>query len=157
MTKRLVLLAMVLPLLALGACNTVEGAGQDMQSAGRAVERARLRHAAGRLRRRHEQGGAGGRAVLFGERDAALGRPRLGPVDLRLLPRSTLLDLKPRLCNPRQGGVVMSTLSEMKRPLMLMLVIVPMLALGACNTVEGAGQDMQSAGRSVERTAERNK
>mgnify|MGYP001319069040 FL=1 len=36
--KRLLLAAMLLPLLGLAACNTFEGAGQDLQSAGRAVE-----------------------------------------------------------------------------------------------------------------------
>ena len=39
----------------------------------------------------------------------------------------------------------------------LLSMMLSSLALAACNTVEGAGQDMQSAGRAVERTAERNK
>ena len=50
----------------------------------------------------------------------------------------------------------MKTLTQLKRPLML-LVVLPLLALAACNTVEGAGQDMQAAGKAVERTADRNK
>ena len=41
------------------------------------------------------------------------------------------------------------------------LVIVSMLTfasvLSACNTMEGAGKDMQSGGKSLENSAERNK
>ena len=50
----------------------------------------------------------------------------------------------------------MARLVEVRRTLMLALVL-PLLALAACNTVEGAGQDMQSAGKAMERTADRNK
>ena len=50
----------------------------------------------------------------------------------------------------------MARLVELKRTVMLAMVL-PLLALAACNTVEGAGQDMQSAGKAVERTADRNK
>ena len=50
----------------------------------------------------------------------------------------------------------MTRLFEMKRSVLAMMVL-PLLALGACNTVEGAGQDVQAAGRAVERTADRNK
>ena len=50
----------------------------------------------------------------------------------------------------------MTRLSDFKH-VVLLAMLLPMLALAACNTVEGAGQDMQSAGRAVERTADRNK
>ena len=43
------------------------------------------------------------------------------------------------------------------RSLAFLLLLLPALGLAACNTVEGAGQDMQSAGKSVERSAERNR
>ena len=44
------------------------------------------------------------------------------------------------------------------RPLLfLALLALPMFSLNACNTVEGAGQDMQSGGRAVERAADKNK
>ena len=43
------------------------------------------------------------------------------------------------------------------KPVIKLLMVLPLLALAACNTVEGAGEDMQSAGRAVERTADRNK
>ena len=50
----------------------------------------------------------------------------------------------------------MTRIFEAKRVL-LALIVLPLLALGACNTMEGAGQDMQSAGKAVERTADRNR
>lgn len=40
MLKRLVATTILLPLIALGACNTTEGMGEDLQSAGKAVEKA---------------------------------------------------------------------------------------------------------------------
>jgi len=40
--------------------------------------------------------------------------------------------------------------------LMLILLALPVL-LSACNTVEGAGEDIQSGGRAIERTANENK
>ena len=50
----------------------------------------------------------------------------------------------------------MTRLFELKRSLLAMMIL-PLLALGACNTIEGAGQDTQAAGRAIERTADRNK
>jgi predicted small secreted protein len=40
------------------------------------------------------------------------------------------------------------------RKLMLVLAGFASLAVAACNTVEGAGEDIQAAGSAVERTAE---
>ncbi len=40
---------------------------------------------------------------------------------------------------------------------LLMGLLLPLAALPACNTVEGVGEDMQSGGRAVERTADRAK
>lgn len=37
MTKRLILAGLLLPAMLLGACNTTEGLGKDMQSAGKEV------------------------------------------------------------------------------------------------------------------------
>ncbi len=34
------------------------------------------------------------------------------------------------------------------------IALVALLALGACNTVEGAGKDMKSAGRTVTKSAD---
>jgi predicted small secreted protein len=45
---------------------------------------------------------------------------------------------------------------RMKRtsPLIALAAIVGVSALGACNTMEGVGQDVQSAGEAIEDTAE---
>ncbi|RVT42034.1 entericidin A/B family lipoprotein [Sphingobium algorifonticola] len=40
MSKKIIAAMLLTSALALGACNTVEGAGRDVQSAGKAVERA---------------------------------------------------------------------------------------------------------------------
>lgn len=40
--------------------------------------------------------------------------------------------------------------------LMTLLLAVPVL-LSACNTVEGAGEDIQSGGRAIERSANENR
>lgn len=40
-------------------------------------------------------------------------------------------------------------------PAMLAGLFVATLALGACNTVRGAGEDIQSVGKATERTAEK--
>lgn len=40
MLKRLIAGTLLLPMLVLGACNTTEGLGKDMQSAGKEVEKA---------------------------------------------------------------------------------------------------------------------
>lgn len=37
------------------------------------------------------------------------------------------------------------------------LIGFALLALTACNTMEGAGEDIQSGGKALERSAERNK
>ncbi|MET4697073.1 putative small secreted protein [Constrictibacter sp. MBR-5] len=37
------------------------------------------------------------------------------------------------------------------------LIGFAMLALAACNTMEGAGEDIQSGGKALENSAERNK
>lgn len=36
-------------------------------------------------------------------------------------------------------------------------LLLPMLLLGACNTTEGLGKDMQSAGKEVAKAADENK
>jgi entericidin B len=41
--------------------------------------------------------------------------------------------------------------------LLLVAVLTAAAALSACNTMEGAGQDMQSGGRALENSADRNK
>ncbi|MGE0225098.1 MAG: entericidin A/B family lipoprotein [Acetobacteraceae bacterium] len=49
----------------------------------------------------------------------------------------------------------------MRAKLMLALTIATLLGgaslLSACNTMEGAGQDLQAGGRSLENSAERNR
>jgi predicted small secreted protein len=40
------------------------------------------------------------------------------------------------------------------RTLVLVLAGVASLAVAACNTVEGAGEDVQAAGKAIENTAE---
>ena len=40
------------------------------------------------------------------------------------------------------------------RTLVLILAGVASLAVAACNTVEGAGEDVQAAGQAIEKTAE---
>lgn len=44
----------------------------------------------------------------------------------------------------------------MKKIVMMTLLLVPVL-LSACNTVEGAGEDLQQGGRAVENAANENK
>lgn len=39
-------------------------------------------------------------------------------------------------------------------PLVAMAAIIGAVSLGACNTVEGVGQDVQQAGEAVEETAQ---
>ena len=39
------------------------------------------------------------------------------------------------------------------RKLLSAAVVASMLLVAACNTVEGAGEDLQSAGKAVEKTA----
>ncbi len=36
-------------------------------------------------------------------------------------------------------------------------IIVLALSLGACNTIQGAGQDLEAAGSAIEKTAEKKK
>jgi len=38
-----------------------------------------------------------------------------------------------------------------------LIVIASLLALTACNTMEGLGQDIQTGGKKLEKAAERNK
>jgi predicted small secreted protein len=42
----------------------------------------------------------------------------------------------------------------MRTPVTLAIALVSVLALGACNTISGAGKDVSSAGKAVTRTAE---
>ena len=42
----------------------------------------------------------------------------------------------------------------MRTPVTLAIALVSVLALGACNTVSGAGKDVSSAGKAVTKTAE---
>jgi entericidin B len=44
----------------------------------------------------------------------------------------------------------------MKTTLILVLLVVSAAALAACNTTKGAGKDLQSAGKGIENSAERN-
>lgn len=39
-------------------------------------------------------------------------------------------------------------------PLIALAALVGAVSLGACNTVEGVGEDVQAAGQAVEQTAE---
>ena len=48
------------------------------------------------------------------------------------------------------------TKNILKKNAFLMIVAFPLL-LGGCNTMEGAGTDIQKAGRALEESAERNK
>jgi len=36
-------------------------------------------------------------------------------------------------------------------------ILLPLVVLGACNTTEGEGKDMQSAGKEISKTADENK
>lgn len=36
-------------------------------------------------------------------------------------------------------------------------LLLPLIVLGACNTTEGVGKDMQSAGKEISKTADENK
>lgn len=36
-------------------------------------------------------------------------------------------------------------------------ILLPLMLLGACNTTEGMGRDLQSAGEEVEKAADQNK
>ncbi len=38
-------------------------------------------------------------------------------------------------------------------PTLLLLPLLALLALGACNTVEGVGRDVQATGKAIERSA----
>ncbi len=44
----------------------------------------------------------------------------------------------------------------MTRPALLAASTCALLALGACNTIEGAGQDLSIAGQSLQQEAQRN-
>jgi predicted small secreted protein len=46
---------------------------------------------------------------------------------------------------------------NLKLALVVTSLIGAMSLLSACNTMSGAGQDLQSGGRSLEKSAERNK
>lgn len=45
----------------------------------------------------------------------------------------------------------------MKKPHLPVLLLASLLFLAGCNTTEGVGKDMQSAGDEVEKAADRNK
>jgi entericidin B len=45
----------------------------------------------------------------------------------------------------------------MTRPLAAIFTFALLALLAACNTIEGAGQDTQAAGKAIERSADRNK
>lgn len=45
-------------------------------------------------------------------------------------------------------------MSSTKSALIAMAAIIATASLGACHTVEGAGQDAQAAGRAIEETAQ---
>ena len=45
----------------------------------------------------------------------------------------------------------------MIKPIALSLALLAVLGLSACNTVEGAGKDIQAAGKALERGAEKAK
>lgn len=45
----------------------------------------------------------------------------------------------------------------MLKKLMAATLLLPMLVLGACNTTEGVGKDMESAGKEIAKTADENK
>jgi predicted small secreted protein len=37
------------------------------------------------------------------------------------------------------------------------ILVLPLVMLGACNTTEGVGRDMESAGKEIAKTADENK
>jgi predicted small secreted protein len=45
----------------------------------------------------------------------------------------------------------------MMNRLLAATLLLPLIVLGACNTTEGMGKDMQSAGKEIEKTADGNK
>ena len=45
----------------------------------------------------------------------------------------------------------------MQRKLFLSCLVIALLGLTACNTVEGLGEDIQKGGRTLERAAQQNK
>lgn len=45
----------------------------------------------------------------------------------------------------------------MKKPLISALFLSSLMLLAACNTTEGVGKDMQSAGKEVSKAADKNK
>lgn len=45
----------------------------------------------------------------------------------------------------------------MMNRLLAATILLPLIVLGACNTTEGMGKDMQSAGKEVEKAADENK
>ncbi|MGE0533052.1 MAG: entericidin A/B family lipoprotein [Hyphomonadaceae bacterium] len=43
---------------------------------------------------------------------------------------------------------------SIKSPLLAMAAIVAAVSLGACNTMEGVGEDVEATGQAIEETAE---
>lgn len=43
---------------------------------------------------------------------------------------------------------------SVKSPLLAMAAIMAVVSLGACNTVQGVGEDVQATGQAIEETAE---
>jgi len=57
------------------------------------------------------------------------------------------------------GQHFMTTSTKPMKHMLTLVVSAALFAIGlsACNTVEGAGQDLESTGRAIERTADDNK
>jgi entericidin B len=53
----------------------------------------------------------------------------------------------------------MMTSLKSTKPVAVLIIGATILAIGlsGCNTVEGAGQDIKSAGKAIEKTADKNK
>jgi predicted small secreted protein len=64
--------------------------------------------------------------------------------------------VSPRRFPLKSGGVVVETHMQRSNtsPLIALTFALGTLGLAACNTVEGAGEDIQQAGEQIEETAE---
>jgi predicted small secreted protein len=51
----------------------------------------------------------------------------------------------------------MSKFDRSRKALVALVMLAAASAVSACNTVEGAGEDIQKAGRGIENSANRNK
>jgi len=66
-------------------------------------------------------------------------------------PFSTLVD---GICGPQRGAVCKGPDTGERDMKFVMIGLLACTALAACETVQGAGRDLQSAGRAVEQAAD---